>query len=336
MLTSPGVQHRWKLDLLQAVTHLYGLEQGVLVEELGLWGMNCRWRIQAADGQQYFLKEKPAYVADHEFGIHVRLHEFIQSRSGPVVRLLSTVSGEPFFVWRGRLFELQEYTVGRHLSPTSESDLRTLGWTTAGFHVLSASFKHDRAMEQQLTFTYTDTWQGIYAYTRHLDRAYQTLCCANASSVDWIRQWIASNGRMIDYASLSKTWLHGDVSCFNSLIVEDTRVRLVDLDNAHFGHRLMEIAAAIATVGAICQPVEQVQAHIYEGFQHLYADSLLQGLTALAPFTKSERDHWHIFLGLGIVRTFISWFNLDESGPPPSHVNVSVERVIEMLRGLSA
>lgn len=324
------------------VAKAYGLPSCQFIQDVSFWGETWRWHISTKDGQNYFFKEKAYYLTRDAFCLQQQLHAFLYDNGGPVVRLCKTTGGDEYLALDGRLFALQEYHHASHPNPANKADIEMLGKTLSLFHMRAQHFHPDHripfrdwSLPHLRGDYFPETWQEIMHYTHHLNRLYRYIGDTDFSALSRLRDWITHHSHTLKMLVVPMTWIHGDANCFNCLGNSQIGMVLVDVDNAHWGYRLSDVALAAASVGMIYQLTETDTPVLYQTLRTEYIDALLKGVREIFPFTEAEQRYWPIFLGLGMIRVLINYTDLYMSNRNLARdLKLFTEQTIAMLAKL--
>lgn len=304
----------WQTQLLSVVCSQYGFTDFTISQELGLWGSHIRWQLRSPKGQLFLLKEKPPYISDDEFESQLCLHHHIQRQNGPVVQLLITMTNELSLVWANRHLALLTWVEGRHLYPQQLEDNVELGGVIARFQDAAKSFESNTGnweLPHNRHWTAPERWTHILAYTEYVRQALQEIEeKEKAVALHQIQDWIIRQGTILDAQELPEQFIHADADCFNCIQGHgDTYI--VDLDEVHWGYRVTDLAYAAAYVGGMHHVREDARGHIATVWQWEKIQGVLQGFGKHSSLTEVERANFHRFLGLNLIRAFISSLDLD-------------------------
>jgi len=188
---------------------------------------------------------------------------------------------------------------------------------------------------QNRPFTCPERWPEILEYVNHVDRALMELYKHGSHALSWLRDWIRRHGNSIEQHELPEQFIHGDVDCFNCIVDSLGNSVLVDLDDAHWGYRITDIASSAAIVGGIILPSEDVPARVDGNWRWDNIEQVLVGFENHSHLTDIERACFNDFLGLNLVRSFVSCLNLDDpSIRPQKDLPSQVDALIAMLKFL--
>jgi Ser/Thr protein kinase RdoA (MazF antagonist) len=299
-------------------------------------------QLRAADGRILFLKEKPYYLYDDEFEFHLRLHCHVQQQNGPVVPLLVSASGGMVFLWEGRQFKLLEWMPGRHLCPSQPTELLELGSLIARFQIAALDFKSEYAGDwgfpRNRSFFCPERWAEILEYTKYIHYAFTALQKPEPRALSWIRDWVMRHGTSIEWQDLPQQFTHGDADYFNSVKGTTGDLALVDLDDAHWGYRIIDLTCAAAVVGGMLPTSEEdAYALASGGWQWQRIEILVSGFERLSCLTDVESSCFKSLLGLSLVRLLVGGLDLDEPStaiPPEAVLLDQLDALVAMLEAL--
>jgi Ser/Thr protein kinase RdoA (MazF antagonist) len=289
--------------------------------------LKCSFRINSFD--RVLLKEKAFYLGSEEFPVHLAVHQYLQSLSAPVPRLLSN-RGALWFQLDKSQFEVQEWVNGMH--PYNEP--YGLGRAVGAVHEMLASYRGpgtgDWAYPVARRRWFPDRPDLLIEHLTFLPR-FQSDGPSLASLFRKLRDKVAAAADGIDWAALPEQWLHGDAAPDNAVI--DQRcggVALVDFDDARWGFRCWEVAQLAATVGGIdvvCGRTSTIRdAWCWEEL-HL----LLAGYQESFKIREEEKWAFDKLLRVTLVLAAMGELNIDEPGWSGATMELEFERLIRLI-----
>lgn len=331
--------------LLPDVQSVYGLGRCSVVRRVVTWGSNRRLQLCDSDGTNYFLKEKPYYLASDEFDFHLRLQNYIWQQNGPVVAIIPTLNGCRSFCWKDRTFELQEwFEGGRELDFRQPDYHRELGSLISRFLIAAAGFKDvqegDWRFPQSRSEVVPETSGEVEKYARHIDEKLIRLGRQNVRAMFELRAKIKGYGASLESTEIPQQFIHGDPCGSNCLSSNSLRGNngtsvLIDLDCAHWGYRLSDVGMALAVLAGM-KPQEGSPKYITREKWDLNGiGAFLDGFNNESPLLSLEVGHLKSFLGLNMVRACVSCLQLDdpEVAPPPDLPD-QLAMLIDLLESL--
>jgi Ser/Thr protein kinase RdoA (MazF antagonist) len=201
-------------------------------------------------GEEYLLKERSNQLSPAMFQSHLKLHRFAEQRQAPVAHLFETTRGSLYAMIDLRAFELQSFLASA-VPPTTAADARSAGDALATFLRAVAEFRDwpfgrwDVPVDRPRRLA--DRWEWLFPYVRHLSKEAEGRTPLVADLVAALHDV----GDQVDRSSVPAQMIHGDAHPVNMMVTPSGRTYLVDLDEARYGHRLWDIAHAIAGIGAI-------------------------------------------------------------------------------------
>ncbi len=203
----------------------------------------------SADGQRYFLKQWPSYVASgQEVAFVLAIQAYARDGGVPIPRILKTMDGRHILDWAGRRFSLYEF-VGQPYDPCLHpgqivSCARTLGILHRAVKDAQVGGKAWR--DDPFSYSMSFIRQAKDRLPEH------PLCSASKGRVarllddlcdllDKAKQRLMGLG----WQDLPRSPIHGDYCQFNCRFDKDVVVGVVDWDHARLGPRLLDIAHAV-------------------------------------------------------------------------------------------
>jgi Ser/Thr protein kinase RdoA (MazF antagonist) len=261
-----------------------------------------------------FLKEKPKYITYNHFILHLRLHEYVKRRQGPIASILRATNGQLWFRLDGRIFELQEWVEGKSPIPPSLSDSSKIGGLLGHFQNSVKEFKSERHSNWRFptnrSLICPERWFEIANYTKFLNNALSKSENQDAGLTEGIQRFVEEQGRSIEWTKLPRQFIYGDFDCLNCLKNSMGRMVLVDLDLVHWGYRMSDIAFAAAVICGM-EYSRSSGYHIRKKWQSDMERRLLSGYEEHVPMSNYEKQCLGKLFALNLVRAFVSCLDLD-------------------------
>lgn len=194
--------------------------------------------------RRLLVKLQQSYLSAAEFTMHNRFHFHIAANGGPVVEPIA-LGGEAILTADdGRLAEIQAFFDGRAPDPMSDADLGLAGAVLAAFQRAAAGFvEPTEHLQPRARFEKCDFYRTIAVHAG----LPASLVDALYLRLDRARDEVSDQRRsMTTEPCLQQTTLHGDVALDNILIGPGERAVLIDLDDAHLGPPIADIAWLVA------------------------------------------------------------------------------------------
>jgi Ser/Thr protein kinase RdoA (MazF antagonist) len=149
-----------------------------------------------------------------------------------------------------------------------------------------------------------------------------------AKAIREIRDTIASLATRHEWESLPRQWLHGDPSPENCINDASRGLCLIDLDDAHWGYRLWDVARAAAEVGAILPRLRARTSRFRDHCDQVLASELIIGFTEVVTLSDPERRACTASVALAAVALGVELMDLS---PNQRHVARELPNQVECV-----
>ncbi|GHH84731.1 phosphotransferase enzyme family protein [Streptomyces capitiformicae] len=292
-----------------SVAEQYELSGAEVIDDLGLWGQTLRLHCRTATGYHFLIKEKAHYLSSEDWPVHLAVHRWSQRAGGPVSPLLSTQAGDDGVIHQGRYFEVQGWVEGR--LPT-DGDAEEFGRTLALFHLSVAGMPPGSRDRPRCRYRWTpDDPAGLGDYIDRYCRPRAAHGSPAAARLAELRRKVRDLPQDGPAGGLVGSYLHGDTALANTVRTGEGFLRLIDFDDARWGHRIFDLVHAMAITAGF-DPDLTGQHAIRTEWALQRAQALFDGYRSLIELTPAEREDFPRQMTVAVIATGLSCLDIDD------------------------